>query len=323
MDDRGESNKLKALRVDYHHFDEYLIEKEITDDNLLLAFKHQIKKHSFEEIIDLELEDFIDKNASLLIALIRDLLNLSKSERTILLTTALINLTGKSKWNDLEQILEKFNDYSSNLGDSMISEELEVAIEALDFHTQLSEEDKKLFHELLVLKLIKFKTQNWNSPHAYRNIIQGGLLKNESSLLTKSTFNRAKNNIGQNNTLLQEFINVIALFSDNIDELLQILSEFNLKFKSTYIQSLLRGSNFAIKLPFYKEVDYDKVLTLANQNLKPSGNSNSSKNISLDKIVLFLFLAQNDRDSESKSRLYISLDKYNQIYWRFQGGICH
>jgi len=311
LDENGKSNKLKALRSEYYHFDEYLIGKETTDDILLLAFKHQIKKHSSEKIIDLELEDtFIDKNASRLLALIRDLLNLSKSDRTLLFTAALICLTGKSSWNDLEQILKKFNEYSNNLSDFDPSEEFDVDLEALDHHAQLNKEEKKMFHQLIVFKLVKFETQNWESPHAYEGIIQGGLLKNESGLVSKSTFNRHKSNIDENNPLFEELLDVIAIFKDNIEQLMNILAQYNLKFKSTYTQSLNSDSNFAIKLPLYEDVDYDKVLTLANQNLKPSGNSNSSKNISIEKIVLFLFLAQHDRCSGS--RLYISLNKYSK-----------
>lgn len=306
---------IEPLREEYEHFDEYLIDKDVNDYNeLLWAYKYEIKNYSRDVSFNLRLDDeLIDKQASKVLFLIRDIVNLSKAEATGIYLGALFSITEVSNWKELRNFFESFKSYVSSLNQFSFSKEPDEEIEVYACDHQVDNTQKDIFTKHLLLKLVRYVCQNRQSPPLYSGLIKGGMLKNEPEFISKSTYFRHKGKIDCSNSILLSLLDVLDDYKDNINGLLNILNTYRINFKSSYIKNLNSSENIAIKIPKYSNVDYDAILAQANQYLASLNRQHSIKKISMEKIVLFLFLVKYFDDPIEFERINVPLNRFSKI----------
>ena len=311
--DNIKSEKLEKLRKDYEHFNEYLIDKPLSDDLILQAYQYDIKKFRHEEeIIFILDEEHLDKNASEVLFLIRDLVNSKKSDRTTIIIGALKKLTDSSNWKKLDSRLNTFNDYTNRINELSLYNTVTEKVGILQRDLVLDCKERDAFSKFLLLKLIAYLTQNWESPLLYKQVIQGGMFDNESKIVSKSTFNRSSDCNEHSSIVLQKLLKILDKYKDNTFGFIVILSSYKPNYNSEYIKGLSCQSNFAIKLPLFKDVDYDSVLKRSNQILSDLNHAKTTNTIDLDKVVLFLVLVKHFKSDSTNYRYLVSSGKFSK-----------
>ncbi len=311
--DNIKSEKLEKLRKDYEHFNEYLIDKPLSDDLILQAYQYDIKKFRHEEeIIFILDEEHLDKNASEVLFLIRDLVNSKKSDRTTIIIGALKKLTDSSNWKKLDSRLNTFNDYTNRINELSLYNTVTEKVGILQRDLVLDCKERDAFSKFLLLKLIAYLTQNWESPLLYKQVIQGGMFDNESKIVSKSTFNRSSDCNEHSSIVLQKLLKILDKYKDNTFGFIVILSSYKPNYNSEYIKGLSCQSNFAIKLPLFKDVDYDSVLKRSNQILSDLNHAKTTNTIDLDKVVLFLVLVKHFNSDSTNNRYLVSSGKFSK-----------
>lgn len=311
--------KINRLRSNYKHFDEYLEGKDLSDYKVLIrAFIHENQKYSDLKDIDNILDsDNINKDATELLILIRDIVNSKKGDITKIYIGALLNLAGASKWSELNTYYNNFSDYSSSLDlDAFIGSPDEV-IEQITHDHKLDDIKRASLIKYILLRVIENKCQKTESPLIVESYIPGGMFKNGTVMVPERTFKRYYKDIDDGDDVFKRLLVVLEKYKGNVDGFFKLISAYHIdNFKSEHIKLLGESDNLAIKIPKFKGVDYKAIKSRADKILNSKNSDKSTNSISLEKVILFLYLAKvfnSVHDDQPDISISISSNKFSKF----------
>ncbi len=284
--------KINRLRSNYKYFDEYLEGKDLSDYKVFIsAFIHENQKYSDLKDIDSILDsDNINKDATGLLILIRDIINSKKGDITKIYIGALLNLTGASNWSELNTYYSNFSDYTNSLDLNAFIESPNQSLEQITHDHKLDNTKKASFMKFILLRVIAYRCQKRESPLVIESYIQGGMFKNGTVIVPERTFKRYYKSIDESK-VLNRLLVILENYKDNFDDFFKLISAYHIdNFKSEHIKSLGESDNLAIKIPKFKGVDYKAIKSKADKILDSKNSNKSTNSISSEKVILFLYL---------------------------------